>query len=90
MYAMHKIWRVWQRRNTAIVNLRPPTNQGLPIEVIEMVVGPTPTIERFEPNIIVRFWGRSFGCKRALHCIEVYPESRYLTRLSPFVSSPVD
>jgi len=33
-YAHHKTWRVWQRKDTAILNLRPPTNQGLPIETL--------------------------------------------------------
>lgn len=33
-YAYCDTWRVWQKKDTAIVNLRPPTNQGLPIEVL--------------------------------------------------------
>ena len=33
-YAHHKTWRVWQEKDTAILNLRPPTNQGLPIEIL--------------------------------------------------------
>ena len=34
MYATHKIWYVWQKKDNAIRNLRPPTKQGLPIEVL--------------------------------------------------------
>ena len=33
-YAHHATWRVWQRKSTAILNLRPWTNQGLPIETL--------------------------------------------------------
>jgi len=33
-YAHHKTWRVWQEKDTAILNLRPPTNHGLPIEIL--------------------------------------------------------
>ena len=33
-YAHHLTWRVWQKKETAILNLRPPTNEGLPIEVL--------------------------------------------------------
>ena len=33
-YARHITWRVWQKKETAILNLRPPTNEGLPIEVL--------------------------------------------------------
>jgi len=33
-YAHHKTWQVWQKKNTAILNLRPPTTQGLPIETL--------------------------------------------------------
>ena len=33
-YAHHKTWRVWQNKDTAILNLRPPTNEGLPIEIL--------------------------------------------------------
>ena len=32
-YAQHEIWSVWQEKATAILNLRPPTKEGLPIEV---------------------------------------------------------
>ena len=37
-YAHHKTWRVWQEKDTAILNLRPPTNQGLPIEILHPAV----------------------------------------------------
>ena len=33
-YAHLSTWRVWQEKSTAILNLRPPTKQGLPIEVL--------------------------------------------------------
>ena len=33
-YGHHKTWRVWQEKDTVILNLRPPTNQGLPIEIL--------------------------------------------------------
>ena len=33
-YAQHKIWSVWQEKATAILNLRPPTKEGLPIEIL--------------------------------------------------------
>ena len=36
-YAYHATWRVWQRKHTAVLNLRPWTNQGLPIETLHPV-----------------------------------------------------
>ena len=33
-FAYCNTWRVWQEKDKAILNLRPPTNQGLPIEVL--------------------------------------------------------
>ena len=33
-YAEQTTWRVWQDEDTAILNLRPPTNEGLPIETL--------------------------------------------------------
>ncbi len=36
-YAHHATWRVWQKRQTAILNLRPEANQGLPIETLHPV-----------------------------------------------------
>ena len=33
-YAEQTTWRVWQDKDTAILNLRPPTNEGLPIETL--------------------------------------------------------
>ncbi len=36
-YARLATWHVWQEKATAILNLRPPTNQGLPIEVLHPV-----------------------------------------------------
>jgi hypothetical protein len=33
-YAHHETWGVWQRKDTAILNLRPPENEGLPIEIL--------------------------------------------------------
>ena len=33
-YAHHITWGVWQKKETAILNLRPSTNEGLPIEVL--------------------------------------------------------
>ena len=36
-YAHHAIWRVWQKKPTAVLNLRPQTNQGLPIETLHPV-----------------------------------------------------
>ena len=33
-YAWYITWCVWQKKETAILNLRPPTNEGLPIEVL--------------------------------------------------------
>ena len=37
LYAHLSTWRVWQERSTAILNPRPPTKQGLPIEVLHPV-----------------------------------------------------
>ena len=37
LYAHVSTWCVWQERSTAILNLRPPTKQGLPIEVLHPV-----------------------------------------------------
>ena len=36
-YAHHSTWCVWQKRHTAILNLRPEANQGLPIETLHPV-----------------------------------------------------
>jgi len=36
-YAHQEIWHVWQKKDTAILNLRPPTNRGLPIEILHPV-----------------------------------------------------
>ena len=33
-YAHPKTWSLWQEKDTAILNLRPPKNEGLPIEVL--------------------------------------------------------
>lgn len=33
-YAEQTTWRIWQNKDTAILNLRPPTNEGLPIETL--------------------------------------------------------
>src|SRR5258706_1032130 len=33
-YAHHKTWRVWQTKDTAILNLRPPINEGLPTKIL--------------------------------------------------------
>ena len=33
-YAEQTTWCVWQDKDTAILNLRPPTNEGLPIETL--------------------------------------------------------
>ena len=36
-YAHHATWHIWQQRRTAILNLRPEANQGLPIETLHPV-----------------------------------------------------
>ena len=36
-YAHIATWRVWQEKSSAILNLRPPTKQGLPIEILHPV-----------------------------------------------------
>ena len=36
-YAHHATWRIWQQKRTAILNLRPEANQGLPIETLHPV-----------------------------------------------------
>lgn len=37
LYAQYKIWHEWQKKENAILNLRPPINRGLPIEVLHPV-----------------------------------------------------